>query len=435
MLDQLPLFLGRFHLVVLHIPIGSLLALAVVEVYAARRPSAGLSAAAWLLALVGCASAIVTVVLGIFLSWGSSYDPDVLFRHKWFGIATAALSVALVALRGEMRRGAVPQTRRLYQGVLAACMVTLVAGGHNGGTLTHGRGFLTRYAPIGMASAEADPATTAGGMGPYEETVEPMLEAHCLECHGPEKQENGLRLDERASILQGGESGKPAAVPGDAMASEMVRRLTLPRSHEEAMPPEGHQRPNAEQIMALIAWINAGAPLGDAMGRLAEGLEPVPTARLDELRAVQVEVNRLSEHQVLLDVSLAFTGDSAGSEPVLRLDDIAPNVTWLDLSGRTLSDGEWSAVAGFDRLTRLDLAHTNVADRHLVEVGGLAHLTYLNLYDTAVTDEGLVHLERLEALESVYLSGTATTPEGVARLAAALPSATIHLDSSSPAVE
>ncbi len=431
MLDQLTLFLGRWHLVVLHVPIGTLVALAFVEVYAAWRRTSELLALTWLLAVLGSASAIVTVAFGIFLSWGSTYDPDILFRHKWLGVATAVLSVGLVALKFEVGRGAIPQTIRLYQTVLAACLVTLIAGGHNGGPLTHGAGFLTRYAPFGNSDVP-DAGTPMGSDDPYALTVQPVFETHCLECHGPEKQEHGLRLDERASILQGGESGRPAAVPGDAMASEMVRRLTLARSHDEAMPPEGHSRPSAEEILALIAWINDGAPLGDALTGLEQGIEPAPDALLDDLRALDIDVRRLSEQHVLLSVSLEHMGPATGDALVPRLGDIAPQIAWLNLARRTLTEAGWSTLGRFERVTRLHLERTNVEDRHLATVGTLSHLEYLNLHGTGITDKGLEHLAGLDDLETLYVWGTQVTPDGAARLAAELPSARIHLDSSTP---
>ncbi len=440
MLDQLAQFLGRFHLVVLHVPIGTLIALALVEAYAAWQRTSDTASLAWLLAILGSASAIATVALGIFLSWGGSYDPDILFRHKWLGVTTAVLSVGLVALKFEVGRGAIPQTTRLYQTVLATCLVTLIAGGHNGGTLTHGAGFLTRYAPFGSSDVPGA-GTPLGSDDPFALTVQPVFETHCLECHGPEKQEHGLRLDERASILEGGESGKPAAVPGDAMASEMVRRLTLARSHDEAMPPEGHSRPSAEEILALIAWINDGAPLGDALTGLEQGIEPAPNALLDDLRALDIDVRRLSEQHVLLSVSLEHARQATSGEQgehdehdelVPRLGDIAPQIAWLNLARRTLTEAGWSTLGRYERLTRLHLERTNVEDRHLATVGTLSHLEYLNLHGTGITDKGLEHLAGLADLETLYVWGTQVTPDGAARLAASLPSARIHLDSSTP---
>ena len=47
----------------------------------------------------------------------------------------------------------------------------------------------------------------------FEAKVRPVLADNCLECHGAEKHKGGLRLDVRAAMLKGGDTG-PAVVPG-----------------------------------------------------------------------------------------------------------------------------------------------------------------------------------------------------------------------------
>src|SRR5262245_49070479 len=47
----------------------------------------------------------------------------------------------------------------------------------------------------------------------FESKIRPLLVERCLECHGAEKQKNGLRLDSRAGWQAGGERGSPI-VPG-----------------------------------------------------------------------------------------------------------------------------------------------------------------------------------------------------------------------------
>ena len=39
----------------------------------------------------------------------------------------------------------------------------------------------------------------------FESKIRPVLIQNCYECHGPEKQKAGLRLDSRDAILKGGE--------------------------------------------------------------------------------------------------------------------------------------------------------------------------------------------------------------------------------------
>src|SRR4051812_43614940 len=55
----------------------------------------------------------------------------------------------------------------------------------------------------------------------FEKQVRRVLASYCIECHGPQKQKAGLRLDSREAIVKGGESG-PAIVPGKPNESLLV---------------------------------------------------------------------------------------------------------------------------------------------------------------------------------------------------------------------
>ena len=58
----------------------------------------------------------------------------------------------------------------------------------------------------------------------FEKAIRPLLAEHCHECHGDQKQEGGLRLTSRATLLRGGDSG-PAVVPGEAEVSPLIRAV------------------------------------------------------------------------------------------------------------------------------------------------------------------------------------------------------------------
>jgi mono/diheme cytochrome c family protein len=89
----------------------------------------------------------------------------------------------------------------------------------------------------------------------FEKQVRPVLVQNCYECHSADakKLRAGLRLDSRAGLLEGGDSG-PAIVPGNADESLLVEAI---RYASLEMPPRGKLAP--EKISALIAWINDGA--------------------------------------------------------------------------------------------------------------------------------------------------------------------------------
>ncbi len=90
--------------------------------------------------------------------------------------------------------------------------------------------------------------------------VRPVLQAKCYACHGPEKQKSGLRLDEKAAAMQGGDSG-PAIVPGKAADSDLIRRVTSDEA-DVKMPPKG-DRLTASEIAKLRGWIDEGAKWTD----------------------------------------------------------------------------------------------------------------------------------------------------------------------------
>lgn len=98
----------------------------------------------------------------------------------------------------------------------------------------------------------------------YAKHVAPIFKTHCLKCHGPTKQEGKLRLDRRAVLLRGGESGEPAIVPAKSADSLLVKAIAGLDANVE-MPPEG-PRVTKDQIAIIRAWIDQGAKMGDDTG-------------------------------------------------------------------------------------------------------------------------------------------------------------------------
>jgi mono/diheme cytochrome c family protein len=121
--------------------------------------------------------------------------------------------------------------------------------------------------PVGLAllwaaaihGADSQPATSPAapdlGLSLFTDHVRPILEAHCVECHGGKSTKNGLNLTTREGLLRGGDDG-PAIVTGQASVSLLYRRIT-----HEAEPGMPYQRDklSAEQIGRIAEWINAGA--------------------------------------------------------------------------------------------------------------------------------------------------------------------------------
>ncbi|MCI0745306.1 MAG: DUF1553 domain-containing protein [Verrucomicrobia subdivision 3 bacterium] len=101
----------------------------------------------------------------------------------------------------------------------------------------------------------------AAGKVDFERDIRPLLQNRCYECHGEKKQKNGVRFDQKKTVFNGGDSGKPLVIPGKSADSPLVHRLTT-TDEDEVMPPKG-ERLTQEQIALIQAWIDQGAPWPD----------------------------------------------------------------------------------------------------------------------------------------------------------------------------
>jgi mono/diheme cytochrome c family protein len=102
-------------------------------------------------------------------------------------------------------------------------------------------------------------ATPASADVDYRRDVQPLLAAKCVGCHGPVKQEAGLRLDAGVLVRKGGDSGA-VADPAAPEASLLLQRVASD-SPEDRMPPASEGEPlKTEQIEILRQWIAAGLP-------------------------------------------------------------------------------------------------------------------------------------------------------------------------------
>ncbi|MGN6134963.1 MAG: PSD1 and planctomycete cytochrome C domain-containing protein [Aureliella sp.] len=105
----------------------------------------------------------------------------------------------------------------------------------------------------------------AGEAIDYSRDVRPLLSRHCYVCHGPDEgsRQAGLRLDRADAALAEGDSGSVAIVPGDADASELIRRVTATDDALRMPPPENAHALSKAEINTLRRWIEAGAKFDD----------------------------------------------------------------------------------------------------------------------------------------------------------------------------
>jgi hypothetical protein len=87
----------------------------------------------------------------------------------------------------------------------------------------------------------------------FEKDIRPILDKHCLACHGPEKRRSGLRLDGLSHLREGGDRG-PAITSGSGAESLLVQAISGVGADVPVMPPKG-DRLTHEEISLIRAWV------------------------------------------------------------------------------------------------------------------------------------------------------------------------------------
>lgn len=105
------------------------------------------------------------------------------------------------------------------------------------------------------ASPRAEDAAQPDAETLFHEKIRPLLNTKCISCHGPDKQEGGLRLDSRDAALKGGDNG-PSLVVGKPEESLVIQAVRFDNPDLQ-MPPK--DRLSDPQVAALVEWIQQGA--------------------------------------------------------------------------------------------------------------------------------------------------------------------------------
>ena len=276
-------FLGRFHPVALHLPIGGIVMLGVYELWAWLFKQ---SPAALVVVLFAAAAAHVTALLGLLLAWNGEYDPSLLRFHQWLALTATVLATVVLAQRIRVAcAGSLP----LYRGLVFLTMAVIGAAGHFGGSMTHGKDFLTELADEAWPSfkrsltAEEPRAAEPSVTDLYADVVQPIFRARCHTCHSASKMKGGLNLETRSTMIAGGKTG-PALVPGDIAKSNLLTRISLPPEDKRHMPPVGKPQLSPEEQHLLQWWIEQGAP------------EEAPLANLVVPKNLQNAIASLAQH-------------------------------------------------------------------------------------------------------------------------------------------
>ncbi|MCM8536235.1 MAG: c-type cytochrome [Lentisphaeraceae bacterium] len=238
-------FLGRFHPLALHLPIGMLVVAFFMQAFALWKKRDDLHFPYCF--VLGCSFvfSMVAVLFGSFLAMQNDYNPDLINRHGWGGLLFSALvGIAFFFKLSFLKSGQEKVVHKKISLVVMFIALNVMSFvGHDGGSLTHGEEYLFDYAPnwvraITGRDPKVDPnAPIDPELSVYEGLVAPFMKNNCYECHSNAKMKGKLRLDTVEFIQKGGKN-EGLIVHGKA-ADSLLYQLMVTNDEDEIMPPEG----------------------------------------------------------------------------------------------------------------------------------------------------------------------------------------------------
>jgi uncharacterized membrane protein len=437
---ELSQFIGRFHPLVVHLPIAFLLLVALLEGAGLVHRWNHLRGLAEFVLSLAVLSSFLAISLGWLLAWSGGYEGKLVTSHMWGGFSLAVAVLLCFVLRAW--------DKRVYGAALLLTLLLLVWTSDKGGKLTHGEAFMTKHMPgklrtflrmpaipkkvqptieaasvtsatLKSASVNVTPTPSATF---FAARVAPIFENKCTNCHNAEKKKGKLRLDNFENVMRGGKDGI-VIKPGDPKHSELFRRINLSPDEKDFMPTDGKTPLTASEIKVIELWIASGAS-SSLPAIEVHGAPPVPVSeaalvpltrdyrpQLPLITSLERElgvrlVPRSRNPQDGLILRTVSAPDRCDDAAVARLKAIGPLIVDAELARTKVTDAGLKTLATFSNLRAVDLAHTAVTSAGVPILARLSRLESLNLTATAVDDAGVATLRRKPTLRRLYLFET-----------------------------
>lgn len=459
--SQWVLYLGRFHFIILHLPIGMLSLVILMELGKLFRRDKGSSTLVPM--FFTAASAVVAVIVGFLLFQSGDDNSELIQDHMWWGIGFASSTIAAFMVKNwvDLAGG---KGNFLYFLILLGSAGVMGVASHDGGESVHGKGFLRKEEPVevrelinqipgakqlpleGKDKLKEDEPKDVEGKGSLQEPepepdavpvvapddqvvythlVQPIFEQKCVSCHGENKQKGKFRMDTYEALLSGGKEGD-GFEPGNAEDSNIIYRIHLPEDDDEHMPPEDKKQIEPHELAILEWWIDSGASpdakvseveMPDAVKKALGSIVPPEVAEAEEDAKIE-EAKKEDEARKVLAVKVEKLRADFPSALNFESQD-SSGVTFTAVSMRSkFTDEELAKLAPvMEGMVSLDLSATKVSDKGVDAIAKATKLKMLRLSETEITDASLDKLAELPELESLNLYGTKVTTGGVSKLA------------------
>ena len=419
MLDDFLILIGRFHPLIVHLPIGFIVLGILIELN--KKKLEWSNDALKFIFFWASITGIFSTISGFFQYQNGGYLWETVQNHFIAGVLTIILSFSfyLKLIENSIFKS-IP--RKLFT---IANSVILILTGHLGGNITHGEKHLVE--PINnLIGINEEETLTVKYYEDFKDkplfssVIQPIIDQKCVKCHNSKKSNGKLRMHNTKEFMKGGKSG--SIINNDTPEiSEMYIRIHLPKEEKKHMPPKSVKQLTRQEISLISIWIEDGSSFEKSIKdfKLEEniinyffdtekpffprGKVTAPDEELiRKIRENKIIINPLNKNSNFLKVS-SINNLDFNNDDISLLSDIKKNVVSLDLSDSKITDSIFSQLKYFANLTVLKLNNTTITGKKINQLVELKNLKRIYLVNTNFKDEYINVLTQFRSLQNVYL--------------------------------
>ncbi|MEO7989655.1 MAG: c-type cytochrome domain-containing protein [Chryseolinea sp.] len=423
---------GRLHPLLLHLPIGLLILTGILIVTRKYFESESFDSLIGFLLHLSALTTSLTALMGLFLSREGGYAEGDLVWHKWLGVTLSFLCSFLIFI--QLRK-------KLFHASIAISILVLIIAGHLGANLTHGESFV--LGPLEKIEPKIRIINDSSTV--FEAAIDPVLESKCYSCHNNRKAKGGLILTSIEDILKGGKDGE-LWESGKAENSLLIKRLLLPTSHKEHMPPQDKQQLSEDELSLFTVWINSGAQIKrklteysneDSLKKLAAIItdryikhqEPssiyhfafASPEKIEKLSNPYRSVFQFARSEPALQVDF-FVRQAFQKKYLEELAEVKEQIVYLNLSNMPIEDEDLKVLQSFKNIEVLNLNNTNITLSGLTLLKSLSNLKSLSISGTKINVASLNAITSLPNLQKVFVWNTSIQEGDLTALRTQFPS-------------
>jgi len=420
MIDDLLILLGRFHPLIIHLPIGFIALGVLIEMN--KNNLKWSKEALQFIFFWASISGVFSIITGYFQYQKEGYLWETIQGHLIAGILTVILSFTFyLYLKRNLVFKSI-KTRFFTFGHILLLTIT----GHLGGNITHGEDHLTEPFNnlVGISSSIEENSIKYyddfAEKPVFKSLIQPLLNDKCVKCHNDKKSKGGLKMHTIESLKQGGKSGYVLNFENPEL-SEILIRIHLPEEEKKHMPPSSGKQFSREEINILSEWINQGSSFSQKLNEFniddnlvnyffTTEMPFYPESDLhlpnnDIIKTIQsknILILPINKGSNLFSISMINSPDFRDQDLSI-FNQIKDNIVNLDLSNSKVTDSIFSDLKTYSNLTVLKLSNTKIKGNSIGQLSLLPNLKRLYLVNSSFQEKFIEDLIKFKNLESVFL--------------------------------